>query len=378
MAGTNDFLSWAIGPGANVMSQASYASNPAQTVGVSVGLADPTLANKTWRQSSFITAAIAQFVANNQTGNVQDNGNLGAFIAQFEAGLIGYLTSTTVGALRLRLTANTTLYVDGTSGVDQPGQGLAPTTGAWKSFQYAYYFIQTYYDLAGYTLTLSMIGAVGPCFMNGPLVGLAGRDAFVIQASGATTVIGTGSLTGVLAADGAQCKIVGTNITITAGASGSGVEATGAGAEIEIGNALSIGACGLNSITTAFGGKVLVTGTTMTVSGNGQAWLSANDQSLIWFQGCTVTFSGTPSYSAATVGVARGSVVDVSGVTFVGSVTGIRAVSSDTSILWTNGQNATFIPGNASIVTTFYIAAHTPGQPGDPVVLGNGVGFNYQ
>src|SRR5215472_14460111 len=79
----NEYLSWAAGVGANVMPQATYASNPAVNLGVGAGLADPTLANKTWRQSSVVTAAIAQFIVDTLGIDMFDDGSVSNFETQF-------------------------------------------------------------------------------------------------------------------------------------------------------------------------------------------------------------------------------------------------------------------------------------------------------
>lgn len=59
----NDFLSFATGPSARVITQAGYAGSDTQLNGFGKGYADETLANKAWRQSSFVVAAIAALAA---------------------------------------------------------------------------------------------------------------------------------------------------------------------------------------------------------------------------------------------------------------------------------------------------------------------------
>ena len=72
----NDFLAWALASGANVMPQNNYASNEAVAQGVGAGIADPTLANKTWRQGTVIASMIAQFIVNSLNIDIFDDGNL--------------------------------------------------------------------------------------------------------------------------------------------------------------------------------------------------------------------------------------------------------------------------------------------------------------
>jgi hypothetical protein len=74
-----DFLTWSIGAGDNAMSQADYAVNPAQSSGVSVGLADPTLYNKAQRQSAFVTSTLAMLMAAVTNNPILDDGNVNEF-----------------------------------------------------------------------------------------------------------------------------------------------------------------------------------------------------------------------------------------------------------------------------------------------------------
>lgn len=72
---TNDFEVFATDPAANVMTQAAYAALAARITGFPSGIANSAQLNKVWRQSSFITSVLAQYIAN-QTGNdVLDDGD---------------------------------------------------------------------------------------------------------------------------------------------------------------------------------------------------------------------------------------------------------------------------------------------------------------
>lgn len=82
---TVDYIPYATGGGAVVMSQPNYITDAPN--GVSTGLADPTFANKSWRQSSMIAAAVANFIANTLGINVLDDGNLSVLITNLTAAL---------------------------------------------------------------------------------------------------------------------------------------------------------------------------------------------------------------------------------------------------------------------------------------------------
>lgn len=99
MTNTVDYLPIANGTGANVESQAQYVtdlgSGGSLQNGYQSGLAKSIQVNKTLRQSSMMTAALANFIANTLNENVLDDGNL--------ASLITLLTSAIQAAPAARL-----------------------------------------------------------------------------------------------------------------------------------------------------------------------------------------------------------------------------------------------------------------------------------
>jgi len=84
---TNDFKPFATGAGANVTAQAEWASLPALFTGFQSGKASSAQVNKAIRQASFISAALAQYVANKSGQDVLDDGDLAGFIAKLVSGL---------------------------------------------------------------------------------------------------------------------------------------------------------------------------------------------------------------------------------------------------------------------------------------------------
>ena len=80
MPGTNEFKAFATGGGANVLTPAAYAALTSLIAnGFSAGVAPSQHLNTVWRQSSFVSAAIAQLVANANI-NAVDDGNLTTFV----------------------------------------------------------------------------------------------------------------------------------------------------------------------------------------------------------------------------------------------------------------------------------------------------------
>lgn len=73
---TTDYLPVAVGGGANVDSQGNFNGSGYQLQGFTAGTAQSAQANKIWRQSSMIAAAVANLIMNELGINVNDDGNL--------------------------------------------------------------------------------------------------------------------------------------------------------------------------------------------------------------------------------------------------------------------------------------------------------------
>jgi hypothetical protein len=84
---TNDFQPFAIGAGENVIAQAAYLAAAWRETGFLAGLAQSDQLNKVWRQSAFVGASLAQFIADTLGADVLDNGDQAAFIVQLSQAL---------------------------------------------------------------------------------------------------------------------------------------------------------------------------------------------------------------------------------------------------------------------------------------------------
>ncbi len=82
---TNDFVPFATGAGANVLTQAAYLANSQTTAGQQPGIAVSALNNKAIRQSSFITSQLAQLISNQLSNDVLDNTVSAQLLAQMTA-----------------------------------------------------------------------------------------------------------------------------------------------------------------------------------------------------------------------------------------------------------------------------------------------------
>jgi hypothetical protein len=84
---TNDFLPFAIGGGANVEPQSTYASDSLRTNGNQPGIAVSAFNNKALRQANAIASQFAQYIANTTGQNVVDDGNMTNLLAQLTTAL---------------------------------------------------------------------------------------------------------------------------------------------------------------------------------------------------------------------------------------------------------------------------------------------------
>ncbi|WP_233831771.1 gp53-like domain-containing protein [Paraburkholderia sp. ZP32-5] len=83
MATENDFLPFAAGAGANVLSQAAYAALSAVSTGYQSGVAQSAAVNKTLRQSSIMAAVLAQFIVAETGQAAIDDGTTATLLANF-------------------------------------------------------------------------------------------------------------------------------------------------------------------------------------------------------------------------------------------------------------------------------------------------------
>lgn len=98
MAGTNDFLPFAGGGSANVLTQAQYAALTSLLAnGFSSGTAQSNQLNKVWRQSSIMAALIGSFIANASGNNVVDDGTTTTILGNLVIALGEYNNGTDTG-----------------------------------------------------------------------------------------------------------------------------------------------------------------------------------------------------------------------------------------------------------------------------------------
>lgn len=84
----NQFKPFAVGSGANVLSQTEYeALTGILANGFSSGTAVSAQLNKVWRQSSIMAAVLAQFIVDESGQDAQDDGTTATLLANLKAGI---------------------------------------------------------------------------------------------------------------------------------------------------------------------------------------------------------------------------------------------------------------------------------------------------
>lgn len=92
MSVENDFLPWATGGGANVMSQTDYAADSAVTNGVTSGTAVSALYNKATRQGNFFAVVLATMIVDQISAAVIDDGDVAGKVTLLQNAILA-LTS---------------------------------------------------------------------------------------------------------------------------------------------------------------------------------------------------------------------------------------------------------------------------------------------
>lgn len=95
-------------------------------------------------------------------------------------------------------------------------------------------------------------------------------------------------------------------------------------------------------------GAILLISTGQTITGNMSCLAQAIFGGVVQFFGITVTITGTPAFSWVTVAATSMGLVEMPGVTFSGSATGVRYSATTAGGINTGGGGATYIPGNSN------------------------------
>lgn len=80
----NEFVAFATAPGANVIEQEDYLSDPIVPTGFTMGLLYSAKTNKVWRQSSFVAHCLSELMRETLDEDINDDGDAGTYIEQLK------------------------------------------------------------------------------------------------------------------------------------------------------------------------------------------------------------------------------------------------------------------------------------------------------
>lgn len=281
-------------------------------------------------------------------------------------GIPGPVTLPALGD-RIRLTVNTTFYVDNVLGSNS-NDCLAPGAGhACLTSGFTFNKILNQYDVSGKTVTVQF--ASGQTWNNVNITSnaivtlLVGTAAnFVIDGGGGTFTSST-TAAAVFIAMTRSSNVVIQNVTIGNTGGGDGLQCASGGFSIF---------SGVTFASASGGTQIHVAGDCIgsapfnySISGGAAnhifAESGAGEMNL---SNTTITLSGTPAYSGAFAYAWTNGSVFANGTTFSGSATGVRYLVTTNGSINTNGGGANFFPGNSPGQTLTGGVYDTPGTPG--------------
>ncbi len=348
---TSDFQVFAGGAGANVLSQAAYLALQARVTGFQTGIAQSQQLNKVWRQSSIISAMIAQFIVDFSGQNATDDGTIATLEANFNAAI--------QSANRIKVpVAGVSLFVSPTG--NDANNGL--TVGSpFLTLQHAANIAQSNYDTQGHIITINVASGTytaGASLTGQPVGG--GTIAFVGNVSSPSSVsVILGSPGSCFSGTtGARLTVSGFFMAAQFGSSAPGqlagvCLAAGGGALLAYDHC-TFGITQFAHVQAGSGGN-LVCGGPCTISSTAQFHLTAGSGGQINIIGQAFTLTGTPGFATFVASDASGLVL-ASGNTFSGAATGQRYTATNGGYIDTFGGGINYFPGNTvgSSATGYY------------------------
>lgn len=340
---TNEYLPFANVGGANVLTQVDYEALAARTVGFSAGIARSVELNKVWRQSSVMTSALAEFIADSTGLNVLDDGDRDALAALF---LQALQTRT-----RIQLSADLNLYVNDASGNDL-NNGLTAGT-AFKTIQRAWNEMFLRYDFNNHNAIINVADGTyaNAAVLQGTPVGLGASNTITIRGNLVTPS------TCIISPTPASCFTV-QQVAVSVRIEGFRLTATGTpgiyinhGHAIVVSNAtvsvnkLEFGSCAGSHLCAFGGGTISSDANPYAIVGGAQHHALAVRAGCIVLVQSTVTLTGTPAFSGAFAAASECGTLELYGTTWTGSATGLRYSANANGVINVGGAGATYLPG---------------------------------
>lgn len=254
--------------------------------------------------------------------------------------------------IRELLSSVRTYYVDGTSGSDS-NDGLSSGAGAFATIQKAIDVVSDDIDLGGFDVTVSIAddtyGQVDLKTITGAgtlkLVGNTTTPSNVVIESDATFTgaIDARFITGTYSLSGIRISGGGTNEY--------GIWAQGPGVQIIVEEAVEF--------HTTSRDQILVFDTAAVnlyeceITGSAGRFLFAATNGVFNVQPPRdITLTGTPAFSTAFIETRTSSVVNLPNAVFTGSATGKRYEAKTNSVIFTDGEATTWLPGDSAGTTS--------------------------
>lgn len=345
MAASNDFLPFAVGGNANVLTQAAYATRSELTNGVQSGQASSALYNKAQRQSSIMAAMIGQFIATLANASVVDDGTTTTILNNFISA-IQYAT-------RVRFNSSVNFYVNPSSGNDA-NNGLS-SAAPFQTLQGAINAIYNKYDFNGYVANVNLANGTytspgsGSAVLNisGRPVGASAFNPINIignAASPSSVVLSGVANNAVIVQYGASATFNGVTFQSTGtGLIGAGV-AVEAGGTAYIAGPCNFGACGGAHVLTVSFGQFIV-GANYTISAAAPMHYNVIEQGRVSLGSATINLpTANLNFTTAFANCESNSTIVQSGTSFTGTAVGpqFRCITGGAIVIGSNN----FFPGS--------------------------------
>lgn len=201
---TNDFLPFAGGAGANVLTQAAYVAQAAlRSNGFSAGTAQSAQLNKVWRQSSIMAAALAQMISDNTGADVLDDGTTAAILGNLKNAVAGRLIGVqvfTANGVYTPTAGTKSVVVEAVGGGGSGGGAPATTSGQASAGAGggagAYAKGRFLSGFSGVAITVGAAGAAASAGGNGNAGGTSSFGALMSAPGGSGGVAGSAGSTG--------------------------------------------------------------------------------------------------------------------------------------------------------------------------------------
>lgn len=247
------------------------------------------------------------------------------------------------GSGRELLTASRTYYVR-TDGSDS-NDGLANTSGgAFLTIQKAV-DVACSLDLGIYAVTINVA--------DGTYTGAVTLKKYV--GTGPISIVGNTTTPGNVAISVTSSNCFTANQTPAYTLSGMKLSTTtsGSGVRAQNGSPITLthihfGACAATHIWSESNATISITTAYTIDGGSGRHWLAYRGGLIFGPGAVTVTLSGTPAFSTAFADAQLTGGMEVNGITFSGSATGVRYSVTMNGFINTIGGGASYLPGNSA------------------------------